>query len=130
MNERYSGDSSKLLSRNLSQLKLTEVSCFKSTGDRAQHCFKNEWTLACIAQFALCSVYTRCLMVSIDQVDPRYFYFRISWILMEWCWFYFFRPLHLMQSLEASKIDWFKNQVWKSFTQNIDSSSITRILVP
>ena len=28
-------------------------------------------------------------MVSTDQVDPSCFYFRISWILMEQCWFYF-----------------------------------------
>ena len=48
---------SKLLSRNLSQLTLTEVPCFESTVDLSQHCIKNEWTLACIAQFALCSVY-------------------------------------------------------------------------
>ena len=35
----------KILSRNLSQLTLAEVPCFESTEDRAQHCFKNEWTL-------------------------------------------------------------------------------------
>ena len=33
---------------------------------------------------------TRCLMVSIDQADPSYFYFRISWILMEPHWFHIF----------------------------------------
>ena len=38
------------------------------------------------------SSYTRCLMVSTDQADSHCFYFRISWILMEWCWFYFFVP--------------------------------------
>ena len=47
----------KVLSRNLSQLTFTEVPCFESTEDRAQHRFKNEWTLACVAQFALASVY-------------------------------------------------------------------------
>ena len=30
----------------------------------------------------------RCLMVSTNQADPSCFYFRISWILMERCWFY------------------------------------------
>ena len=37
--------------------------------------------------FPLC---IRCLMVSTDQSDPSCFYFRISWILMERHWFYFF----------------------------------------
>ena len=35
-------------------------------------------------------VYIRRLMVSTDQADPSCFYFRISWILMERRWFYFF----------------------------------------
>ena len=38
------------------------------------------------------SVVNRCLMVSTYQGDPSCFYFRISWILMEWSWFYFFIP--------------------------------------
>ena len=46
-------------------------------------------------------IYFRCLMVSTNQADPSCFYFRISWILMEGCWFYFFRPLHLMQGLRS-----------------------------
>ena len=33
---------------------------------------------------------SRFLMVSTNQADPSCFYFRISWILMEWRWFYFF----------------------------------------
>ena len=37
-------------------------------------------------------LYIRCLMVSTNQADPSCFYFRISWILMEWCLFYFFVP--------------------------------------
>ena len=46
----------------------------------------------------------RCLMVSTDQADSRCFYFRISWILMEWRWFYFFCPLHLVQGLRSNNI--------------------------
>ena len=48
-----------------------------------------------------CRVCTRCLMVSNNQADPSCFYFRISCILMERRWFYFFRPLHLMQGLRS-----------------------------
>ena len=44
---------------------------------------------------------TRCLMVSTDQADSCCFYFRISWILMERHWFYFFCPLHLVQGLRS-----------------------------
>ena len=56
------------------------------------------------------SVYTRCLVVSTDQVDPSCFYFIISWILMERRWFYFFSspPFNAgpqkLQTLTASKI--------------------------
>ena len=32
----------------------------------------------------------RCPVPSTDQALPSCFYFRISWILMEWHWFYFF----------------------------------------
>ena len=46
----------------------------------------------------------RCLMVSTNQADSRCFYFRISWILMEWRWFYFFPPLHLVQGLRSNNI--------------------------
>ena len=49
-------------------------------------------------------LYTRRLMGSTDQADPSCFYFRISWILMEWSWFYFFRPLHLVQGLRSNNI--------------------------
>ena len=38
------------------------------------------------------------------QADPSCFYFRISWILMERHWFYFFRPLHLVQGLRSNSI--------------------------
>jgi hypothetical protein len=45
-------------------------------------------------------LYIRRLMGSTDQTDPSCFYFRISWILMERHWFYFF-PLHLVQGLRS-----------------------------
>ena len=48
-------------------------------------------------------VYIRCLMVSTNQADPGCLYFRISWILMERCWFYFFHPLHFLQGLRSLK---------------------------
>ena len=48
--------------------------------------------------------YYRCLMVSTNQADPSCFYFRISWILMERLWFYFFHPLHLVQGLRSNNI--------------------------
>ena len=35
------------------------------------------------------SLFSRCLMVLTDQADPSCFYFKISWILMEWHGFYF-----------------------------------------
>ena len=50
------------------------------------------------------TINSRCLMVSADQADPTCFYFRISWILMEQRWFYFFRPLHLLQGLRSNNI--------------------------
>ena len=46
---------------------------------------------------------SRFLMVSTNQADPSCFYFRISWILMEWRWFYFFHPLHFLQGLRSLK---------------------------
>ena len=49
-------------------------------------------------------IHTRCLMVSTNKADPSCFYFRISWILMERRWFYFFRPLHLLQGLRSNNI--------------------------
>ena len=51
----------------------------------------------------LIRVGSRCLMVSTNQADPGCFYFRISWILMERCWFYFFHPLHFLQGLRSLK---------------------------
>ena len=47
---------------------------------------------------------SRCLMVSTHQADSRCFYFKISWILMERHWFYFFCPLHLVQGLRSNDI--------------------------
>ena len=44
------------------------------------------------------------LMVSTNQADPSCFYFRISWILMERHWFYFFLPLHLVQGFTSNNI--------------------------
>ena len=53
----------------------------------------------------LCTTdYNRYLMVSTDQADPSCFYFRISWILMEQHWSYFFHPLHLVQGLRSNSI--------------------------
>ena len=49
-------------------------------------------------------VWIRCLMGSTNQADPSCFYFRISWILMEWLWFHFFHPLHLVQGLRSNNI--------------------------
>ena len=46
----------------------------------------------------------RCLMVSTNQSDPSCFYFRITWILMERRWFYFFRPINLLQGLRSNNI--------------------------
>jgi hypothetical protein len=52
---------------------------------------------------------SRRLMGSTDQADPSCFYFRISWILMERRWFYFFLSPPLVagpqkpQTLTASK---------------------------
>ena len=54
-------------------------------------------------------IYIRCLMVSTNRADPSCFYFRISWILMERRWFYFFVPSTCCRASEASKIDYFKN---------------------
>ena len=56
------------------------------------------------AQFWPYIIATRCLMVSTDQADPSCFYSRISWILMERRWFYFFRPLHIVQGNRSNNI--------------------------
>ena len=58
----------------------------------------------CTVNHSSIHIHSRCLMVSTDQADSRGFYFRISWILMEWRWFYFFRPLHLLQGLRSNNI--------------------------
>ena len=63
-------------------------------------------TKVCNILTYICTMYilhTRCLMVSTDQADSRCFYFRISWILMERHWFYFFHPLHFLQGLRSLK---------------------------
>ena len=67
-------------------------------------------------------VLSRRLMGSTDQADPSCIYFRISWILMERPWFYFFVPSTCCRASEASKIDYFKNKVWTFWTKNFNSS--------
>ena len=62
-------------------------------------------------------MHTRCLMVSTNQTDPACFYFRISWILMEWHWFYFFHPLHFLQGLRSLKHWLLQKLSMKSFDQ-------------
>ena len=44
--------------------------------------------LLCIPQVRITYIHTRRLMGSTDQADPNCFYFRISWLLMDRCWFY------------------------------------------
>ena len=63
----------------------------------------------------------RCLMVSTDQADSRCFYFRISWILMEWRWFYFFHPLQLVQGLRSI-------EHW--LLQKLSMKNLTKIWIP
>ena len=46
---------------------------------------------------------TRRPVPSTDQAIPSCFYFRISWILMEQCCFYFFCPLGFLQGLRSLK---------------------------
>jgi len=64
---------------------------------------------------------TRCLIGSTDQTDARCFYIRISWVLMERCCFYFFRPLHFMLGLRSLKHWLLKNWVWKLWNKNLKS---------
>ena len=64
----------------------------------------------------------RCLMVSTNQSDPSCFYFRITWILNEGRWFYFFRPLHLVQGLRSLKHWPLQKMSMKIFDQNLSSS--------
>ena len=59
----------------------------------------------------------RYLMVLTDQADSSCFYFRMSWILMERHWFYFFCSLHLMQGLRSLK-NWLLQKLsMKTFDQ-------------
>ena len=73
--------------------KITTKTCYKSrrAADLAKH--HDEF---------------RRLMGSTDQADPSCIYFRISWILMERPWFYFFIPSACCRASEASNIDCFK----------------------
>ena len=59
----------------------------------------------------------RRLMGSTNQADPSCFYFRISWILMEWRWFYFFCPLHLVQGLKSLEHRLLQKLSMKNFDQ-------------
>ena len=54
--------------------------------------------------YASTLVNIRRLMGSTDQADPSCIYFRISWILKERPWFYFFCPLHLLRGLRSTNI--------------------------
>ena len=45
----------------------------------------------------------RCPVPSTDQAIPSCFHFRISWILMEQCCFYFFCPLGFLEGLRSFK---------------------------
>ena len=75
-------------------------------------------------------LFTRCLMVSTDQVDPSCIYFRISWILMERCWFHFFRPLHLVQGLRNIEHWLLQKRSMKIFDQNFRFLIDIGVLVP
>ena len=61
----------------------------------------------------------RCLMVSTNQADPGCLYCRISWILMERHWFYFFHPLHFLQSLKSLKHWLLQKLSMKIFDQKV-----------
>ena len=63
---------------------------FADDNRNVQQFFNNssDWISALIRKRSY--MYTRRLMGSTDQADPSCIYFRISWILMEWPWFYFF----------------------------------------
>ena len=52
-------------------------------------------------KFHFLYLHTRRLMGSTNQADPSCFYFRFSWILMEWCCFYFF-VLNFFQAYQLS----------------------------
>ena len=72
----------------------------------------------------------RCRMVSTDQADPICFYLRISWILMEWLWFYFFVPLTCCRASEASKINCLRIRCEKFGPKFLISCWKMDILVP
>ena len=58
-----------------------------------------------LAQFKVSTDLSRCTVGSEDQAYLSCFYFRISWILMERPWFYYyFCPLHLLQGLRNKTI--------------------------
>ena len=65
-------------------------------------------------------------MGSTDQANPSCFYFRITWILMEW-WKIFFFPSACCRASEASNIDCFK--VWKFTKFYLCGIIITLILM-
>ena len=76
--------------------------------------------LMCFAETSLLQndyISNRRLMGSTDQADPSCFYFRISWILMEQRWFYFFHPLHFLQGLRSLKHWLLQKLSMKNFDQ-------------
>ena len=93
-----------------------------SNKNHAKHCFKylllGDFKIEYkdqICAVSVCWCYwllDRCVMVSTDQADPIRYYFRISWILMERCWFHFFlsplfsagpqKPPTLTKNLDSS----------------------------
>ena len=77
---------------------------FCEKGRNSNHTCKKCFAIFQNWQLGTAHACSSCLMVSTDQADSRSFYFRISWILMEWRWFYFFRPLHLVQGLRSNNI--------------------------
>ena len=62
------------------------------------------WQTPSCTCFLYSSLNIRRLMGSTNQADPSCIYFRISWILMERPWFYFFCPLHLLRGLRSTSI--------------------------
>jgi hypothetical protein len=56
-----------------------------------------------ISLWSIFLVHTRRLVGSTDQAYPSCFYFRISWILMEWYWFWFFGSCGFLQGLRSLK---------------------------
>ena len=77
-------------------------------------------------------VFIRRLMGSTDQADPSYFYFRISWILVEWHWFQFFCHLGFLQGLRSKNIKF--NENWNFWSKILIfrfwSSQCLRLLKP